>query len=246
MNAKLSFISDYFSAKPGYTVQTQTHSCHEIVFYDTGCHGKTTINGDEYEFKSGDIVVNRRGVPHSEIHFGSGNLRFIGFECDDFLLESGVYHNLWDVKLILNIILKETANQNFKYDELISCKLNELFIRIERINTTSSNENKTLVFAKNYIDENYMQNINIHELAKVSGYSVSHFRHLFTKDFGISPCEYLINKRCQKAIELLKSTDITCTDIAYQCGFYDSSQFAKILKSKYSATPLTIRNQANN
>lgn len=246
MDAKLLFINDYFPANPGYSVQTQTHNCHEIVFYDAGCHGKTTIDGIEYEFKSGDIVVNRRGVPHSEIHFSNGNLRFIGFECEDFCLDSGVYHNLWDVKLILDIILKETVNQSFKYNELISCKLHELFICIERANATSSNENKTLIFIKNYLDENYMQNINIHELAKVSGYSNAHFRYLFTKDFGISPREYLIERRCQKAIELLKFTKMTCADIASQCGFYDSSQFAKMLKSKYSATPLAIRNQANN
>lgn len=244
MDARLSFVSNHFLTNPGYSVQTQTHSCHEFVFYDAGCHGKTIINGVEYEFKSGDMVINRSGVPHSEIHFGNGNLRFIGFECDNFYLESGVYHNLWDVKLILDIILRETVNQGYKYNELISCKLNELFICIERSTAATSNESKTLIFTKNYIEENYMSSINMHELAKMSGYSNAHFRYLFTKDFGISPRDYLIEKRCEKAIELLKFTKMTCADIASQCGFYDSSQFAKILKNKYNATPHSIRNQA--
>ena len=65
MYATLSFISDYFYTSLGYSVQAQIHNCHEIVFYGDGCHGKTIIDGKEYEFKARDIAINRCGAEHS-------------------------------------------------------------------------------------------------------------------------------------------------------------------------------------
>lgn len=86
-----------------------------------------------------------------------------------------------------------------------------------------------------------MQPINIYDIAKLAGYSYSHFRHLFTKYFDISPKKYLIDVRCQKAFELLKTTEISCAEIAYRCGFSDSGQMTKMFKEKYSLTPLAVR-----
>ena len=243
MNVTLSFISDYFHTSPGYHVRPQIHSHHEIVLYGEGCHGKTTIDGKECEFKAHDIVVNRSGTEHSEIHFGYGVIRYVAFDYESFSLENGIYHMPFDAMPIFDSILRETINQTFGYEDIISYKLRELIIYIKRTSIASSNNAKTLIFIKNYIYENYGQNINMHDLASLSGYSDSHFRYLFANDFGCSPREYLIEKRCQKAIELLKYTDMSCVDIANQCGFYDSSQFTKMLKRKNSSTPATIRNQ---
>ena len=40
---------------------------------------------------------------------------------------------------------------------------------------------------------------------------------------------------------ILKTTDLSCTEIAYQCGFSDSGQLTKMIKNKYSTTPTKIR-----
>lgn len=243
MNIELSFITDYFYTHPGYIVKPQTHRSHEIVFYCDGCHGKTVIDNTEYEFKPYDIAINKCGAEHSEEHFSHGKLTFIAFKCDKFNMNNGVYHLSNDMLPIVDTILHEITHQPFKYNELISCKLQELLIRIERSTITESTTSKTLTFIKNYIDENHPQNIRMQDLAELSGYSDAHFRHLFSKKFGCSPNEYLIKKRCQHAVGLLVSTNKSCSDIALLCGFYDSSQLTKIIKQKYSVTPLTIRKQ---
>ena len=54
---------------------------------------------------------------------------------------------------IVDTILHEITHQPFKYNELISCKLQELLIRIERSTITESTTSKALTFIKNYIDE---------------------------------------------------------------------------------------------
>ena len=243
MNAKLIFMHKK-TVESGYIVQKHSHRCHELVFYGSACQGKTVIDDEEYDFQPGDIAINRSGSLHSEKYFSSGKIEWIGFECDNFNLNNKIYHNLWDVKLILNIISKEMINQPYKHEEFISHKLCELLLCIERTQFTNVCDNKNLIFSKNYIEENYTQNININNLAKSSGYSPAHFRHLFQKNYGASPQDYLIDVRCQKAIELLKYTKLTCAEIASQCGFYDSSQLSRMLKNKYSTTPLAIRQKA--
>ena len=242
MSINFTFMFDS-AHEDGYFYPEHTHSCHEIVFYGQGCRGKTIIGGVEYNFGSGDIAVNRSGCPHSESFQTGGKIKWIGFECDDFTLESKIYRNVWDLKLIFDMIFKESINQPYKYEEMLSHKLHELFISIERTQFNKGNDNKTLITSKNYIAENYSQNININDLAKSSGYSVAHFRHLFAKEYGQSPQSYLVDVRCQKAMEFLANTDLTCAEVAAQCGFYDSSQLSKMLKLRYSTTPSTIRKQ---
>ena len=241
MNIEVTFISDYYYTTPGYTVPPQTHRSHEIVFYCDGCSGKTVIGGTEYEFKPFDIAINRSGDEHSETHFSYGKLNYIAFKCDEFDIDSGIYHFPINIMPMVNTIIEEITKQPFKYKELISCKIQELIIRMERALHVNSDNNNSLLSIKNYIDENYLQNIKMHDLATLSGYSDAHFRYLFQKNFGCSPIEYLIEKRCKHAIELLKTTNKPCNEVARQSGFYDSSQLAKIIKKKYSTSPLTIR-----
>lgn len=242
MTVKPTFMYNS-SHENGYYTQEHSHKCHEIVFYSSGCNGTTFIDGTKYNFKPGDIAVNRSGCPHSESFVTGGKIKWIGFECDNFFLESKIYHDLWDSKLHFDIIFKEMINQPYKYEEMISHKLCELLLIIERTQFANMNENKNLVSSKNFIAENYMQSININDLAKSSGYSPAHFRHLFVEEFGLSPQNYLIEVRCIKAIELLKQTNLTCAEIAAQCGFYDSSQLSKMLKERFSVTPLSVRKQ---
>lgn len=246
MNANLLFVSQRYICSPGYSVKIQSHIFHEIVFYGEGCSGKCTIGDKEYEFHPFNIAVNRSKMPHSEIHYGHGWIRYLCFTSDDFDIESGLYYNMNNIEHIYNELMHELVNKLPDYETMIYHKLNELYLCIKRLCYSVPAETDPLISIKKYISENYAQNINIAELSATTGYSPSHFRLLFTNRFGISPKDYLIKKRCQRAIELLKFTSSSCADIALQCGFYDSSQLTKILKSKYSATPLDIRNQTSN
>jgi len=243
VNFQLLYSNDYFKCTTGYSVKTQTHPYHEIVFYGNGCNGKTIIGEKEYEFTSNNIVINQAGTPHSEIHFSDGTIRYICFTCDEFNINNGVYHNSEDLSSLFNTMTYELAHKLPNYKDMVYHEFNKLIICINRINLLNNDNEDPLISIKKFIGENCTENLSIHELADSIGYSDAHFRLLFTKKFGISPREYLIKKRCQKAIELLKFTDFNCADIALQCGFYDSSQLTKMLKNKYSTTPLNVRNQ---
>ncbi len=246
MEYSLAYISKWNITKDLH-IQPHSHNFHEISFYNTNCDGIAYIGNKEYKFTTGDIIVNTIGTIHSEKHFSDGVLTFFCFSCDDFPLKSGIYHNMWNMKSIIEYIRKESLNQNYKYNELISLKIAELVINLERIsNDMSSSQVMNLLYFKNYIEENSMLPINISDLAKNSGYSYDHFRHLFKQTFGISPKNYLTDIRCTHALDMLQNSDLKCTDIAYECGFSDSSQMSKMIKNKYGISPIELIKLRNN
>ncbi len=63
-----------------------------------------------------------------------------------------------------------------------------------------------------------------------SGYSYDHFRHMFKERTGLSPMNYIIDKRIDYAKRLIVSTDMTLSTISQECGFSTSSQFSSMFR----------------
>lgn len=89
--------------------------------------------------------------------------------------------------------------------------------------------------------EYYNQPIDFNQLAKLSGYSLDYFRHLFSQKMGMSPKQFQINMRLEKAVELLSDQQKSCTEIASFCGFSTSAQFSKMFLEKYGISPNQFR-----
>lgn len=95
--------------------------------------------------------------------------------------------------------------------------------------------------AVKYISTHYADNITTALLAKLVHLSQSHFCHIFKDVFGVSAKDYLISIRIQKASELLRTTDMSITDISYNCGFADANYFARAFKSVKNISPSEYR-----
>jgi AraC-like DNA-binding protein len=71
--------------------------------------------------------------------------------------------------------------------------------------------------------------------------SVSNFNRLFTKEVGLSPKNYLIDVRLNKAVKLLRRNDFTFLKTAEQCGFYSLSHFSAVFKKVHDMSPSEYR-----
>ncbi len=78
-----------------------------------------------------------------------------------------------------------------------------------------------------HIETGYAKRITLDELAEKSHLSKRHFTRIFQECMGRSPIDHLMHLRCQKAAELLRGTERTITDIAFNCGFSDSNYFTR-------------------
>lgn len=97
----------------------------------------------------------------------------------------------------------------------------------------------------NYIDENYMNKITLSDLAEMSHFSPIYFHKLFYDTTGVTPYNYILDKRIEKAKQLLSITNIPISDIAACCGFTDQAYFGKVFKTATGTTPLKFRKQMN-
>ena len=97
--------------------------------------------------------------------------------------------------------------------------------------------------AKRYIEEHYMEVIQLRDLALVAHISPTYYSIRFKKDTGMSFTEYLIWFRLNKAKKLLKKGKTSCKEIGMSVGYTDYVQFTKIFKKYVGVSPETYRKQ---
>lgn len=92
-----------------------------------------------------------------------------------------------------------------------------------------------------YMEENYMEAINVEKAAAICGFSKSYFMKFFKSCMGISFIKYLNSYRLSKAAEMLSSSNSTVLEISEKVGFENHSYFIRAFKEKYEVTPLVFR-----
>lgn len=94
---------------------------------------------------------------------------------------------------------------------------------------------------KLYINENYLKNITLDDLAKVAQVSKYYLIRKFNECYGLSPHQYITNLRINYSKKLLKKNK-KIADIAIDSGFYDQSHFIKCFKEYTGVTPMNYKN----
>lgn len=95
-----------------------------------------------------------------------------------------------------------------------------------------------------FIESNYADKICLNDLTGIAHISKYYFLKLFKKHIGLTPYEYLINFRMNKAKELLRNSELSIAEISTRVGFLDESSFIKRFKETSGYTPLGYRKYA--
>ena len=102
-------------------------------------------------------------------------------------------------------------------------------------------ENTPINKAKAYILENISGNLSVANLAFITGFSRPYFTKLFIQETGKSPSAFVINERIKQAKRLLYTTDKPVSEIAAECGYFDTASFIRLFKRCEGVTPLALR-----
>jgi AraC family transcriptional regulator len=92
-----------------------------------------------------------------------------------------------------------------------------------------------------YINENLEEDISLDSLAALAQMSAYHFARCFKQSTGLAPIQYIIKYRIERAKVLLKETDLSIAEIAYQLGFSNQSHFNKLFTKLTRTTPGNYR-----
>jgi len=92
-----------------------------------------------------------------------------------------------------------------------------------------------------YIEVNLAENISLDDLASVVGLSVSHFNTLFREAVGLSPHQYLIRRRVERAKNLLGEGKLSISQIASETGFAHQSHLARHMHRVLGVSPKALQ-----
>jgi transcriptional regulator GlxA family with amidase domain len=100
---------------------------------------------------------------------------------------------------------------------------------------------RTVRRIREYVDAHLEQNVDLESLARLADLSLYHFARAFKKSVGLPPHRYLLERRIERARELLADTNMPLAQIALAVGFSDQSHLTRRFHESIGTTPSTYR-----
>ena len=100
---------------------------------------------------------------------------------------------------------------------------------------------RRLLRAKDRMDAASHEDWPVRRLARVSAVSEAHFARSFKQAFGTPPHRYLLTRRIERATGLLRDTDLSITEIAFQTGWGSLGTFGRTFRDITGKSPGAIR-----
>lgn len=139
-------------------------------------------------------------------------------------------------------------NPKLADENLIITKLKELLLllsKTEKANSINSFVNSLFVTHEynfnEIVQQNLYTNLSLSELAHLCNMSLATFKRKFTDFYKVSPAKYILQKKLEKAIQLLGHKSKPISEIAYECGFETISNFDKAFKKQFLKSPTEFR-----
>ncbi|MFB9349030.1 helix-turn-helix domain-containing protein [Streptomyces heliomycini] len=104
--------------------------------------------------------------------------------------------------------------------------------------------NRRMLRARDVMDRDYAQSLDVPALARVAHVSQAHFTRTFRATFGETPHRYLQRRRVERAMFLLRETDRSVTDISFEVGFTSPGTFSRTFRDIVGRSPRTYRKEA--
>ena len=249
-------VSDFrCSAVPGEKPFVELHHCHSISFVRKGSFGYH-CRGRSHDLVAGSLLI---GSPGAE--FVCTHDHVCGDECLSFFFEPELVQTIgeraeaWQVGatpplaelMVLGELAQASADgqSDIGLDEvghLIAQRLVEVVSgQAKKPAKVTARDRRRAVEAALWIDANSHREVELEDVAQQAGVSPFHFLRLFSSALGVTPHQYLLRSRLRHAARQLADDDKAVTDIAYDVGFNDLSNFVRTFHRAAGVSPLKFR-----
>jgi AraC-like DNA-binding protein len=249
-------ISDFrCSAAPGDAPFAEQYACHSVSYVRKGSFGCRS-RGRFLELVAGSVLV---GYPGDE--FTCTHDHVCGDECLSFFLTPELVEAIGDRTETWRIgaapplpelmVLGELAQA--AVDGRSDVGLDEVghafasrFVEVvsgrpRQPVATAARDRRRAVETALWIDAHSHRQIDLDDAAGQAGLSPFHFLRLFSSVLGVTPHQYLVRSRLRHAARRLAGDDSSITDIAYDVGFGDLSNFVRTFHRAAGISPLRFR-----
>lgn len=242
-----------------WTSVFHTHHFTELFFVLEG-KGNFLFREETHEIEAGDLIIIPPYIEHTEQSIPDMPLKYYVLGIDGVTFQtpkrSGsvqIFCNFNNEFLIADLfaqIYYEVKNSLHGTEVICQNLLEILIIRIIRsqhlipVPISSTRMTKECARIKEYLDTNYAEHITLDTLTGLTHMNKYYMAHSFTKFTGLSPIQYLNQRRMEAACHLLKNTDYSVSNIASATGFSSQSYFTQMFRKHLNTTPIKYR-QAN-
>jgi AraC-like DNA-binding protein len=252
-------VSDFrCSAGPDDTPFVEQHRCHSVSYVRKGSFG-CKCRGRRFELVAGSVMV---GHPGDE--FTCSHDHVCGDECLSFFLSPELVDAIGDRTEVWRIgaapplpelmVLGELAQaaaegrSDVGLDEvgqIFASRFVEVVSgRTREPRPATPRDRRRAVETALWIDAHSHLEIDLDRAAAQAELSPFHFLRLFSGVLGVTPHQYLLRSRLRHAARLLADDGISVTDVAYDVGFGDLSNFVRTFHRAAGVSPRKFREAA--
>lgn len=243
------------TAEPGAKPFAEQYDAYSLSYVRKGSFGCRCRSGF-HELVAGAVLVGHPGDEYSCSHDHVGGDVCLSFSLHPELVQAiDDRRATWQVGALPPlpelIVLGELAraaadgNSDIGLDEvghLLASRFVELMSgRGARPVTAGLRDRRRAVEAALWIDAHSQRDIGLEDAAKQAGISTFHFLRLFSDVLGVTPHQYLLRSRLRHAARRLADDDSAVTEIAYDVGFGDLSNFVRTFHRAAGVSPLAFR-----
>lgn len=250
-----------FSTSNNINSRIHFHPFTEFYFILDG-KGKFSIEDRVINTNKDDFFIINSNVGHSIYSGEDENLVYISFGVDsifvkNLLNDDNIDEDKYIYKNIENdqdyfiksfdIINEEFNSNNIFSQSMANAKASEFVITLLRnfkdeiVITNDIKINKQIDYIKNFIDNNYSEDIKLESLSKMAYMNKFHLIAEFKQSYRVTPIDYLILKRIEVTKNLLISTNHSMEEISSIVGFNSQSYFNQVFRKKVGLTPSQFR-----
>ena len=243
------------AAKPGDRPFAEHYACHSISYVRKGSFG-LRHRGKCSELVAGSVLVGHPGDEYTCTHE-----HVCGDECLSFFFAPEVVETIGDSRapwqigsapplpeiVVLGELAQSAADgsSDIGLDEIGQVLASRLVEAVSgkprKSGPDAARDRRRAVETALWIDANSHKPINLEDAAAEAGISPFHFLRLFSQALGVTPHQYLVRSRLRHAARRLAADDAPITDIAYDVGFADLSNFVRTFHRAAGASPLKFR-----
>ena len=234
-----------------------THN-HTELFYIVSGKGQFLIQDQVFPVGVNNLVIINPDVPHTEDSLNAQPLEYIVLGIDGIQLATNENSNgefcildhfeSVEISSCLRNILREMELKHPGYEDICQAYMEILIIRLMR-NTPVTVQaepqgltpNRQCTAVKRYIDLHFKEPLTLELLAEEAHMNKYYLSHVFKREFGISPINYMLSRRLEESKYLLAETDLPLSQIARLLGFSSLSYFSQVFRKTQGTTPMEFR-----
>jgi AraC-like DNA-binding protein len=224
---------------------------HIYIFeYILSGQGTVKLDSGDFTASEGDIYILHKHSNHIYYSDEKNPWTKIWFNADGSLIDSLIQlYKVNHINHIVGLNIKEhffnildiTKSKDKSYEDIFneaSLVFHEIIIKIAKnINQKYIQHSPEALELKQFIDKNVMKNVSLKELGDLIYRSPSQTIRIFKKDFGITPYNYLMNKKLEIAKLMLLNTNMSVKEISMSLSFADEHYFSNYFKAKAGVSP---------